>query len=160
MLCPIVLWFGHGKYQTSPPTGSVLATSLRLWRLAAKGRWSLNPRKCYRQLTADDFWENVKPSKFSDETRPKWMTFDDKWVDEVRRGLAACSVFCYFPVYCKSHTCLFPSQKLFIWNLRAFLQPVDEQLDFSGCCYVRSRRPQRCFEQSRPFRFDYLHPHL
>jgi POT family proton-dependent oligopeptide transporter len=29
------------------------------------------------------FWENVKPSKFSAETRPKWMTFDDQWVDEL-----------------------------------------------------------------------------
>lgn len=27
------------------------------------------------------------------------MTFDDAWVDEVRRGFAACAVFCYFPLY-------------------------------------------------------------
>jgi len=27
------------------------------------------------------------------------MTFDDNWVDEVRRGIKACSVFCWFPLY-------------------------------------------------------------
>lgn len=100
MLCPIVLWYGRDKYVTSPPTGSVLATSLRLWRFAAKDRWSLNPVTCWKQLNADGFWENAKPSKFTKEQRPSWMKFDDKWVDEVRRGLMACSVFCYFPVYC------------------------------------------------------------
>jgi len=27
------------------------------------------------------------------------MTFDDQWVDEVNRGLKACAVFCWFPIY-------------------------------------------------------------
>jgi POT family proton-dependent oligopeptide transporter len=27
------------------------------------------------------------------------MTFDDQWVDEVKRGFAACSVFCWYPLY-------------------------------------------------------------
>lgn len=54
--------------------------------------------RSYKQLTAEDFWENAKPSKFSDEQRPAWMTFDDKWVDEVKRGLKACEVFLWFPV--------------------------------------------------------------
>lgn len=108
MLCPLVLWYGRNKYTRSPPTGSVLATALRLWRFAARGRWSLNPVKCYKQLTAADFWENAKPSKIPLEQRPKWMTFDDQWVDEVRRGLKACSVFCWYPVYCK-YSCLISS---------------------------------------------------
>jgi len=50
-------------------------------------------------MTADDFWENAKPSNIKGE-RPTWMTFDDNWVDEVRRGLKACSVFGWFPLYC------------------------------------------------------------
>jgi len=44
-------------------------------------------------------WENVKPSNIRPENRPAWMTFDDQWVDEVRRGFHACSVFCWFPLY-------------------------------------------------------------
>ncbi|KAF9219028.1 PTR2-domain-containing protein [Gyrodon lividus] len=97
-ISPIFLWLGYGRYRTSPPTGSVLATSFRVWRHAAKGRWSWNPVKCIRQLTADDFWESAKPSKVAGE-KPEWMKFDDNWVDEVRRGFKACSVFAWFPIY-------------------------------------------------------------
>jgi hypothetical protein len=28
------------------------------------------------------------------------MTFDDQWVDEVRRAVKACAVFLWYPVYC------------------------------------------------------------
>ncbi|KAG7095396.1 hypothetical protein E1B28_006149 [Marasmius oreades] len=102
LVCPFVLWVGRKRYVRTPPTGSILATSLKLWRLAMKGRWSINPVKSYRQLTAPDFWETVKPSKLGD-TKPAWMTFNDLWVDEVRRGLKACGVFCWYPVYWLSY---------------------------------------------------------
>ncbi|KAG5339839.1 hypothetical protein C0989_003348 [Termitomyces sp. Mn162] len=81
LLCPIALFLGRNRYVRTPPTGSILLTAFRLWRYAAAGRWSLNPVKMYRQLTAPDFWENAKPSKLTSE-KPKWMTFDDQWVDE------------------------------------------------------------------------------
>jgi len=99
MLCPLVLFFGRNSYARSPPQGSVLGNALRIWRLAMKGRWSWNPVTTVKQLNAPDFWENVKPSKIRGEDRPRWMTFDDQWVDEVRRGFAACSVFLWFPIY-------------------------------------------------------------
>ena len=99
-MCPIILIFGYRLYTISPPQGSVLSASLRLWRMGMKGRWALNPFQTYRNMTADDFWENVKPSRFQGEDRPAWMTFDDQWVDEVKRGFKACSVFCWYPIYC------------------------------------------------------------
>ena len=99
-MCPIILIFGYKLYTISPPQGSVLSASLRLWRMGMKGRWALNPFQTYRNMTADDFWENVKPSRFQGEDRPAWMTFDDQWVDEVKRGFKACSVFCWYPIYC------------------------------------------------------------
>lgn len=98
LLCPIILFLGRNRYIRSPPTGSVLATALRLWRHAAKGRWSWNPYRCYKNMRSDDFWENAKPSNYKGQ-KPAWMTFDDNWVEEVRRGLKACSVFCWFPIY-------------------------------------------------------------
>ncbi|KAH0833178.1 POT family-domain-containing protein [Lanmaoa asiatica] len=97
-ISPLFLWWGHGRYRVSPPTGSVLGTSFRLWRHALSNRWSWNPIRCIRQLTADDFWESAKPSKVVGE-KPKWMKFDDNWVDEVRRGFKACGVFAWFPIY-------------------------------------------------------------
>ncbi|KAI5989797.1 POT family-domain-containing protein [Pisolithus orientalis] len=93
LLSPLVLWYGRGKYRTSPPTGSVLATAVRVC-------W--NPIKTVRNLTADDFWESAKPSNMVGE-KPAWMRFDDNWVEEVRRGFKACSVFLWFPVYWLSY---------------------------------------------------------
>lgn len=48
-----------------------------------------------------EFWNKVKPSNIAPADRPVWMTFDDEWVDEVRRGLLACKVFLWYPLYCK-----------------------------------------------------------
>jgi POT family proton-dependent oligopeptide transporter len=99
LLCPIVLFLGRNRYARTPPTGSILATTLRLWRHAARGKWSLNPITTYKNFTAPGFWENAKPSKQVGE-RPAWMNFDDQWVDEVQRGIKACGVFMWYPIYC------------------------------------------------------------
>lgn len=100
---PPVLWFGYNMYVKSPPGGSVLSTSLRVFRLAAKGKWTLNPIQLRRNFAAPDFYESAKPSYVTRNggERPRWMTFDDQWVDEVRRGFKACSVFLWYPIYCE-----------------------------------------------------------
>ncbi|KAF4452905.1 hypothetical protein F53441_4331 [Fusarium austroafricanum] len=105
----VYLWFyfcinvgalvGQVTYERRPPGGSVLGQALKTWFLAQKGCWSLNPVATYKNLHKDDFWEKVKPSNFSNETRPKWMTFDDAWVDELSRGFNACAVFCWYPIF-------------------------------------------------------------
>ncbi|KAK4152906.1 POT family-domain-containing protein [Chaetomidium leptoderma] len=97
--CPLVMLWGRRRYKRVPPQGSVLGRSMKLFALANKGRWSLNPRKTYRLLHDGTFWENVKPSKFDAATKPKWMDFNDAWVDEVRRGFNACAVFLWYPLF-------------------------------------------------------------
>lgn len=99
LLCPIVLFLGRNMYHRSPPQGSVLGKAIKLWGYAARGKWTPNPVNLYKNLKADDFWEAAKPSNIPDSQRPKWMTFDDKWVEEVRRGFKACSVFMWYPIY-------------------------------------------------------------
>ncbi|KAJ3933052.1 MAG: PTR2-domain-containing protein [Lentinula lateritia] len=101
MLCPIVMFLGRNKYQRSPPEGSVLATALHLFAFAARGRWSWNPVKLWNNFNTEDFWEGAKPSRVAN--KPKWMTFDDQWVDEVQRGLKACAVFTWYPIYWLSY---------------------------------------------------------
>ena len=64
-----------------------------------RDRWHFNPYILWRRTHDGAFWDTAKPSNIEPQSRPKWMTFDDAWVDEVRRGFAACAVFCYFPVY-------------------------------------------------------------
>ena len=55
----------------------------------------------YKNMRADDFWQNVKPSRIEASKRPAWMTFDDMWVDQVRRGFKACGVFLWYPLWCE-----------------------------------------------------------
>lgn len=98
ILCIPVLYFARNRYVKHPPSGSVLSNSLKLLALASKGRFSFNPVKWAKNMRADDFWENVKPSTLG-ASKPAWMTFDDQWVEEVRRGFKACYVFLLFPFY-------------------------------------------------------------
>ncbi|RBR17714.1 uncharacterized protein FIESC28_06410 [Fusarium coffeatum] len=98
-LCPIIMWLNRKNYEQRAPGGSVLGPAMKTFFLAQKGRWSINPFQTWKNMHTGDFWESVKPSKFTSETRPKWMTFDDAWVDELRRGFNACAVFCWYPIF-------------------------------------------------------------
>lgn len=97
--CPLVMLWGRRRYKRVPPQGSVLGRATKLFLLANKGRWSINPVKTYKQLHDGTFWESVKPSTFDAASRPKWMDFNDAWVDEVRRGFNACAVFLWYPLF-------------------------------------------------------------
>lgn len=41
--CPIVLLLCRNMYNRNPPTGSVVAKAAKLYGLASKGKWTLNP---------------------------------------------------------------------------------------------------------------------
>jgi proton-dependent oligopeptide transporter, POT family len=99
LFAPIVLALCKKRYILTPPTGSVLTKFWRMWTYAMKGRWSINPVQTYKNFHAPDFWDKVRPSLVPVSARPAWMTYDDAWVDEVRRGLMACAVFLYMPLY-------------------------------------------------------------
>ncbi|KAI8453502.1 POT family-domain-containing protein [Phakopsora pachyrhizi] len=98
-ICPFVMILGKPIYVMRPPTGSVFAQSMRLFKLAIQKKL-----KGYKNFlnnlssTKLGFWEAVKPSHLGSE-KPSWMKFDDQWVDEVRRGFKACKVFLWFPLY-------------------------------------------------------------
>lgn len=99
LLCPLVLIVFKKNYRLHPPQGSVLGPAIKLLFRATKGRWSMNPVRTVRNLRSANFWEDVKPSRIPPAQRPTWMTFDDAWVDEVRRGFKACTVFLWYPLY-------------------------------------------------------------
>jgi POT family proton-dependent oligopeptide transporter len=101
LFCPAILLYFKKYYKLSPPTGSVMSKAWKLIRLAFKGRGSWNPSTLKKNMRDPDFWHKVKPSvmRSRGETVPAWMTFDDEWVDEVRRGVLACKVFLWYPLY-------------------------------------------------------------
>lgn len=95
--CPFVMLWCRKRYVRNPPTGSVFGKALKTWALATKGRWSWNPVRTVHNMRAEGFWDSAKPTRQANP--PSWMTFDDAWVDEVRRGFKACTVFCWYPLY-------------------------------------------------------------
>lgn len=83
LTCPIVMFLCRKRYVGRHPTGSVLGNAFKLIGYAIKHR---------KEGPGGKFsWDVAKPSKIAN--KPKWMTFDDAWVDQVRRGLKACYVF-------------------------------------------------------------------
>lgn len=95
LVAPVVLIVMKKRYRLSPPTGSIVSKFFKMWFTAMKGVWSLNFAKMRRNFT----WDKVRPSKVPVNQRPKWMNYDDAWVDEVRRGLKACQVFLFLPIF-------------------------------------------------------------
>lgn len=88
LISPVVLFFNKKHYKLSPPTGSVLSKFLRMFVFTQK--------KC-KPFRLN--WDLAKPSNVPVNQRPLWMTYDDAWVDEVKRGLMACKVFLFLPVF-------------------------------------------------------------
>ncbi|KAI5789348.1 putative MFS peptide transporter [Pyronema domesticum] len=97
-ICPFIMLWGRKRYVRVKPTGSVHVKAWKTTRMAIRGQLSWNPVKAYRNLTNPAIWDSVKPSTIPLGARPKWMDFDDNWVDELRRGLKACTAFCFFPI--------------------------------------------------------------
>lgn len=97
VVCPLILFVMKKHYTLNPPTGSVFGKFLKMLGLAMRGKWLtvFNPPKFKREFT----WDIVRPSRVPEAERPGWMTYDDEWVDEVRRGLKACKVFLFLPIF-------------------------------------------------------------
>ncbi|KAJ5376759.1 hypothetical protein N7509_013645 [Penicillium cosmopolitanum] len=104
MFCPVVMWWGHKRYIQAKPQGSVTSKAVQVLFYALRSRWSWNPVKFWKRTHDGTLWDSAKPSNIALQDRPHWMTFDDAWVDEVRRGFCACAVFCYMPLYWLSYS--------------------------------------------------------
>jgi len=61
LLVPGVLLIGKKHYVITPPRGSILLETARVFRMAARGKWSFNLVKLYRSFRADGFWDPAKP---------------------------------------------------------------------------------------------------
>ncbi|OCL06755.1 hypothetical protein AOQ84DRAFT_389980 [Glonium stellatum] len=95
--CPLILAVFSRKYVLRPPTGSVLAKAVSLIKFALKGKFSMNLTTTVKNIRPPTFWEDAKPSHVIN--KPRFMTFDDAWVDEVARGVKAYSVFLFYPLF-------------------------------------------------------------
>lgn len=92
LIAPLVLWSQKKHYKLTPPTGSLLEKFMKMFFYVRKRSPAFNYN-----------WDVARPSKVPVEQRPSWMTYDDAWVDEVRRGLMACKVFLFLPIFFLSY---------------------------------------------------------
>ncbi|TFK71951.1 hypothetical protein BDN72DRAFT_394390 [Pluteus cervinus] len=115
----MVLYFGRNKYVRSDPTGSILSEALQLCFFAAKGLWSLNPARAYRQFTVANFWEKAgKP-----ETR----------LDDIQRSVGRRSPK---RVQSSQYIRLVPT-------ILVDVQPAEQQFTLLSCNDVDIRSPER-----------------
>ncbi|EXJ72471.1 uncharacterized protein A1O5_04975 [Cladophialophora psammophila CBS 110553] len=100
LLCPLILILNKKTYRLTPPQGSVLGPAINMLLYAVRPHWSWNPLRTIGNVRkTTTFWTAVQPSHIAPHKRPSWMTFDDAWVSELRRGVKACSVLLWFPLY-------------------------------------------------------------
>ncbi|KAJ1737740.1 peptide transporter ptr2 [Coemansia sp. Benny D160-2] len=101
VVCIAVFWAGRNTYVLTPPTGSILLKAMRCMTTGFKQ--SRAAKKAGNAIVDDagkgSSWiEYAKPSNMSGSL-PASVTWDDAFVDELRRTLRACKVFLFFPVY-------------------------------------------------------------
>ncbi|KAF1923903.1 PTR2-domain-containing protein [Didymella exigua CBS 183.55] len=97
IFCPLLMLGLSKHYVKKPPQGDVLVKAVKLYGFAMRGKWSINPVRTWKNLSSPNLWDGAKPSNLA--TKPTWMTFDDAWVNEVRRGIKACQVFLWLPIF-------------------------------------------------------------
>lgn len=82
----IIVILGRKQYVSKPPTGSIIPMAFKaMWiGIMNKGRM-----------------DAAKPS-WQDQNGRKYQTpWSDNFIDEVKRGLVACRVFVFYPVWCE-----------------------------------------------------------
>lgn len=82
----VTLVLGRKVYVVRPPQGSVVTDCFRVIWMMIKNR-KMDAAKPTYQIA------------MGNETRASKIRWDDHFVEEVKRALIACKVFCFFPIY-------------------------------------------------------------
>ncbi|KAG8709873.1 hypothetical protein FRC08_017930 [Ceratobasidium sp. 394] len=108
-IVPIVLLAGVHKYTQYPPRGSILVEAFRVLRRAYKGVWSINPAETIRRFQDPKKWDKARPSVIGGGDveqhhemvdRGKFVpTWDDTFVDEMKRTISATRIFVFYPLF-------------------------------------------------------------
>jgi proton-dependent oligopeptide transporter, POT family len=100
VLTPIILVASNRLYYKIPPRGSIVVEVIHVVRMAFAARRTSPPSK-------GNFWNRAKPSWYStrladlsveERRRYEHITWDDAFVEEVRRTARACQIALFIPV--------------------------------------------------------------
>lgn len=78
-----VLVLGKKLYVVTPPQGSIITDAFKAMWIMVRNRNMDAP----------------KPSFSGKRTGNPNLPWDDKFIDELKRALIACRVFCFYPIY-------------------------------------------------------------
>ena len=88
---PFLLWFLHKRLVLYPPGGSDLGNVFRVLGIALS-------RAGVRGFGRKGFWNHAKPSVIAQSGRPIEVSWNDEFVNDVRRTFQATGIFCFFPI--------------------------------------------------------------
>lgn len=90
---PGILFYLQSKLIKDVPAKSALSTFWKVLRVTFSRGW-------FRRYREGTLWEYAKPSNMlARGDKHKEITWDDKWVSDVRKTLQSCKIFMYFPMF-------------------------------------------------------------
>ncbi|KAJ1304342.1 hypothetical protein OPQ81_005499 [Rhizoctonia solani] len=114
LVVPVVLFLGRNLYIKYPPRGSIHLEAFQVLRRVYKDVWSWNPVETVRRMRDPTKWDKARPSQLGinnatgenggqlskeEKKRMGLPTWDDTFVDEMKRTMNAVKVFVFFPLY-------------------------------------------------------------
>ncbi|KAF7294596.1 PTR2-domain-containing protein [Mycena indigotica] len=98
ILMPITLVVVYSKLVRLPPQGSVVLDSFKVFK-------TLHERAGFKgMMKGGDNWNVAKPSNIEaagglKTKKAGWITWDDEFVDELKRTIVACKLFLFLPIF-------------------------------------------------------------
>ncbi|KAH8922803.1 PTR2-domain-containing protein, partial [Atractiella rhizophila] len=94
MIMPVALWWCHSRLRKFPPQGSMFLEGSKVIAACYKnGGW----KRAFKG--GDAFWDQAKPSIQAADGVSAKSSWDDLFVDEVRRSVKACYIFFLIPIF-------------------------------------------------------------
>lgn len=87
---PLMLWPVRNKLRKSEPAGSVLTYTLKILFVVIGGLLA-------RKTSWKHAWDFATPSEM--RSRGKVATWNNQWVEDVKKTFNACKIFIYFPMF-------------------------------------------------------------
>ncbi|CZT19712.1 probable peptide transporter PTR2 [Ramularia collo-cygni] len=88
---PLLLWFLYKRVVLHPPGGSDLGNVFRVLGICLKNGGLM-------KIGRHGFWESAKPSVIAARGQTISTSWNDQFVEDVRRTFQATGIFCFFPI--------------------------------------------------------------